>query len=316
MSSRSGRKRELPLGSYIVRRSSDLTRLANVPLELVYGDLADGAPLDRAVQGVDVVYHIAAVFRAEGVPKRTFWDVNVEGTRKLLEAAQLASVKRFVHCSTVGVQGHIEKPPAREEDPYAPGDHYQASKRDGEVLALKFAQEQQMPLTVVRPAGIYGPGDTRFLKLFRLIDSSHFRLIGTGDVCYHFTFVDDLVRGIVLAGENENAVGEIFTIAGNEYVTLKELVEIVAVVLGKSPPRQRIRIPVWPVWLAALLCEASCRTLGIAPPLYRRRVDFFTKNRAFDISKARNVLGYEPRVSLREGMKRTAEWYREEGLLN
>jgi nucleoside-diphosphate-sugar epimerase len=299
----------------LVRRSSSLARLQHLPIELACGDLGDDSPLDTAVQGVDVVYHIAALFRAEGIPRKTYWDVNVGGTMKLLEAARRAGVRRFIHCSTVGVQGSITKPPAREADPYAPGDYYQKSKRDGELAALAFSEKHGLPLTVVRPAGIYGPGDTRFLKLFRMINSGRFHMIGSGKVYYHFTYIDDLVRGIALAGDSDQAIGEIFTVAGSDYVTLSELAEIVATALGKSPPHQILRIPVWPIWLAGAICEFACRPLGIHPPLYRRRVDFFIKNRAFDISKARRILGYEPHVSLAEGMNRTAQWYLRQGLL-
>jgi nucleoside-diphosphate-sugar epimerase len=247
------------------------------------------------------------------VPRRIFRDVNVGGTGKLLEAAARAGVRRFVHCSTVGVQGDIRNPPAREDAPYAPGDHYQESKRDGEVLALSFSRQRGLPVAVVRPTGIYGPGDTRFLKLFRFIRSGRFRMIGDGRIFYHLTYVTDVAQGLLLAGIQEGAAGEVFTIGGAERPTLNEVVARIAAIL--EVPLRTTRIPVWPVWMAGLACEALCRPFGIAPPIYRRRVDFFTKSRAFDISKAQRVLGYEPRVGLEDGLRRTAAWYRSQGLL-
>jgi nucleoside-diphosphate-sugar epimerase len=298
----------------LVRHSSDLSGLDGLPVELAYADLRDD-PVEAAVRGIDILYHVAALFRAEGVGRRVFWDVNVGGTRKLLQAATESGIERFVYVSTVGVQGHIEHPPADEAYRMAPGDHYQASKQDAELLALEHHRETGLPLAVVRPAGIYGPGDLRFLKLFRSIRSGRFRMIGKGDVHYHFTYADDLVRGIVRAAEVNEAVGEVFTVAGAEPVTLNDLVRLIARILGCPEPRQRLYIPVFPVWLAGLLCESVCRPLGIEPPLFRRRVDFFVKNRSFDIGKARRVLGYEPQVSLADGMRRTAAWYAEQGLL-
>lgn len=209
----------------LVRKGSNLSTLDGLDVEYAYADLSDDAPLDESVMaGIDIVYHIAALFRAENVPKQLFWDVNVSGTEKMLKAAKVAKVKRFVHCSTVGVQGEIENPPAKEDAPYKPGDYYQESKRDGEILALEFFKREELPGTVVRPVGIYGPGDDRFLKLFRYIYNDKFRMIGSGNVLYHMTFVEDLVRGIALAGEKEAGLGEIFTIGGEGYVTLNEMV--------------------------------------------------------------------------------------------
>lgn len=298
----------------LVRKSSNMSAIEGLPIEYTYANLADDTPIDDSVMaGIDIVYHIAALYRAENVPQQAFWDINVGGTKKLLEAAKRANVKRFVHCSTVGVQGEISNPPATEEAPYKPGDYYQESKRDGEILALNFFKEEGLPGTVVRPVGIYGPGDTRFLKLFKYIYNGKFRMFGSGEVLYHLTFVEDLVAGIALAGEKEEALGEIITIGGNGYVTLNELVEKISTIFDKKV--SNLRFPVWPLWFAGLLCEILCKPLGISPPIYRRRVDFFLKDRAFDISKAKKLLGYEPQVTLEEGLKRTADWYKEQGLL-
>jgi nucleoside-diphosphate-sugar epimerase len=300
----------------LVRKSSDLTLLKGIEVELVYGNFADKASagdLRAAMKGVETVYHIAAAYRTEGVPNKYFWQVNVEGTRHLLEAALRSNVNRFVHCSTVGVQGDIKNPPATEEAPYGPGDVYQESKLEGEKLARRFFDEHRLPGVVVRPAGIYGPGDQRFLKIFKFINNGKFRMFGNGEVLYHMTFVEDLVAGIALAGEKNEALGQVFTIGGSEYTTLNELVARMAAALGVAKPAKHF--PVWPVWTAGLLCELICKPLRLEPPLYRRRVDFFVKDRAFDISKARRLLGYEPKFSLDTGLKITADWYRAHGLL-
>lgn len=300
----------------LVRAKRKLDLLKNVDVELIYGELTNGSVYDAlaaGLQGVETVYHVAAAYRAEGVSNKYFYDVNVEGTRKVLEAAKRAGVARFVHCSTVGVQGEIKNPPATEDAPFNPGDVYQASKLEGERLARRFFQEHRLPGVVVRPVGIYGPGDLRFLKLFKFIYNGKFRMLGSGRVLYHLTYVEDLVRGIVLAGEKTEALGEVFTIGGKEYFTLAELVARIARTLNVPAPNKRI--PVWPVWLAGLFCEIVCRPFGIEPPIYRRRVDFFIKDRAFDISKARRLLGYEPQVELDAGLRITAEWYLTQNLL-
>ena len=297
----------------VVRKSSNLDAIKDLPVELYYADLAVHPSFDDAMQDIDIVFNVGAAYRVEGVPQKYFWDVNVEGTKKLLEAAKRKNIKRFVHCSTVGVQGDIKNPPAKEEDPYAPGDYYQESKVEGEKLALQYSKNG-LPLTVVRPVGIYGPGDLRFLKLFKFISNGKFKMIGSGNVLYHLTYVEDLVEGILLAGEKEEVLGEIFTIGGEGYLTLNELVKKIAHILNKPVPKNKI--PVFPVWFAGLICELICKPFGINPPIYRRRVDFFVKDRAFDISKAKRLLGYNPKVNLEDGLRRTAQWYKEKGFIS
>jgi nucleoside-diphosphate-sugar epimerase len=298
----------------LIRKSSNLDLIKDLDLEYVYVDLANDKINDNLMKDIDYVYHVGAAYRTEGVPKSYFWDVNVEGTRKLLIAAKEANVKKFIHCSTVGVQGDIKNPPAKETHPNNPGDHYQESKLEGEKLALQFFKSNDLNGTVVRPVGIYGPGDTRFLKLFKYINNGKFRMIGDGNVLYHLTFVEDLVEGFVLAGESDKSNNEIFTIGGNNYLTLNELVAKIAKILNKPLPQKSI--PLWPVWIAGVVCEFTCKPFGISPPVYRRRLDFFTKDRAFDISKAKSILGYNPQIDLDEGLRRTAEWYIKNNLLD
>ena len=296
-----------------VRPQSNLAALEGLDVELVRGVLEEPADVLEAVAGVDVVFHIAALYREAGVPDRRYWEVNVEGTRHVLDAAVRHGVERVVHCSTVGVHGHIDQPPANEFAPFKPGDVYQVTKLEGEKLAWQYWKREQLPVTVVRPTGIYGPGDMRFAKLYRMVQKGTFVMLGRGDTLYHLTYVEDLVEGIRLAGEVEKAVGQPYILGGDGWTTLGEFVALVARTLGVKPPRRRL--PVWPVYFAGYLCKKVCIPLGVEPPIYRRRVKFFTKDRAFDISKAKSELGYQPRVSLEEGVRRTAAWYKEHGIL-
>ncbi len=298
----------------LVRKNSNREKLKKLDVKFVEGDLSDPESIKGKIKDVDIVFHIAALYRQEGVSKNMFTKVNVEGTRAVLDESIAAGVKRFVHCSTVGVQGEISNPPAAEDAPYNPGDHYQVSKLEGEKLALSYFRDGKIDGVVVRPVGIYGPGDTRFLKLFRHIYKGNFKMIGKGEALYHLTFVEDLVEGIFLAGETPGTSGQIYTLGGNEYLPLTELVKLLAEILDK--PVSKIHIPLWPVYAAAFLCEMVCRPLGIEPPIYRRRLDFFTKDRAFDITKAKKELNYAPKVPLKQGLTRTAEWYKKNGMLD
>jgi nucleoside-diphosphate-sugar epimerase len=280
---------------------------------IVEGVLGDAAAAGRLVEGADAVVHVAAVYRTAGHPDAYYREVNVLGTERLLEAAAGAGLRRFVHTSTVGVHGHVEQPPADESAPIAPGDIYQETKAEAEALALRFHRERGVPVTVVRPGAIYGPGETRFLKLFRAIARSRYAVVGSGRTFYHPVYIDDLVAGFLLALDREEAVGEAFLVCGPSYVSQADLAALIAKHTGgRVLP---FRIPAGPIQWVGDVVEAICVPLGLEPPLHRRRVDFWTKSRAFTIDKARRLLGYAPKVDLDEGIARTAGWYREAGWL-
>ena len=297
----------------LVRDPSQCRHFERMGVDVVQGDLRDSHSVDIAMKGIRTVYHIAALFRPENVSRQDMWDINVEGTRHLLDAAIKEQVSCFVHCSTIGVHGDVKDPPATEETPYAPGDYYQESKTEGEKLALEYSAQGKLPIVVFRPGGIYGPRDLRFLKLFKAIKRKRFFMLGSGDILYQLVYIDDLVDGIILCGTHEKAIGEVFVLTGERPQTLNAMVATVAQVVGVNPPW--LKLPVFPVYFAGFLCELLCKPLGINPPLYRRRVDFFRKTRSFDIGKAKRMLGYQPKVSPQQGLQLTAEWYEKEGLL-
>jgi nucleoside-diphosphate-sugar epimerase len=277
------------------------------------GDLTDAAAVARAAEGVEIVYHIAATYREAGQRDEAYRAVNVAGTKNVLEAAARGGARRVVHCSTGGVHGHVAHPPADEEAPFNPGDVYQETKLEAERLAVEYGRTHPLEVVVARPIGIYGPGDRRFLKMFRGLARRRFPMLGSGEGFYHLTYIDDLVEGFRLCGEVPAASGRTYLLAGPRYTTLNQLVALIAKELQVTPPR--LHLPVWPFWTAGLLCEGVCIPLGIEPPLYRRRVDFYTKSRAFDTTRARTELGFAPEVDLEAGIRRTAQWYREQQLL-
>ena len=296
----------------LLRRPDAAAGLAAEGIEPAVGALDDPAALRAVMEGCSHVFHLAAVYREARHPDAHYWKVNVEGTARLLEVARELGVERFLHCSTVGVHGDVDRVPADEQAPLKPHDVYQRSKLAGERL-VQEAIRDGFPATVVRPAAIYGPGDRRLLKLFRGIRKRRFVLFGRGENFYHLVHVDDLVDGMIRCMVHPAAVGETFILAGPRYVRVAELVEIIARILEVPPPR--LRLPLAPLLLAADLCERLCRPLGIEPPLHRRRCDFFCKSRAFDIGKVRRLLGWRPRFDLEEGLRRTAAWYRAQGWL-
>jgi nucleoside-diphosphate-sugar epimerase len=297
----------------LVRPGSATEALRRSGARVVAGDLSDPRALGELVAGADGVLHVAAVYRTAGHPEAYYREVNVRGTERLLEAAARAGVRRFVHTSTVGVHGHVSSPPADETAPFAPGDVYQATKAEAEASALRFGRERGLPVVVVRPGAIYGPGETRLLKLFRAIARGRYAIVGSGRALYHPVYVDDLVAGFLLALDANAGSGEAFILAGPRYVSQRELADLIARETGgRVLP---FRVPAWPLLAAGAVVEALCVPLGIEPPLHRRRVEFWLKSRAFRIDKACRVLGYAPQVDLEEGIRRTVASYRELGWL-
>ena len=275
--------------------------------EIVEGDVRDPETVRRAVAGMDVVFHLATVFRTHCAPEAFHHDVHVTGTRHLLEASRAAGVARFVHCSTVGVHGDVKNPPATETAPFAPDDAYQRTKLAGELLALDFHRQYGLPVTVIRPTGIYGPGDDRLFKLYRMATARPAIVLGSGKILFQMIHVDDLVEAFLLAATKPAAVGEVFIAGGAEYMPLDDLLKLLARLAGKEA--RIVHLPLKPFQWAGSLVEAVCTPLGIRAPLSRRRIDFFCHSRAFNCDKARRLLGFEPRISLEDGWRETIASY-------
>jgi dihydroflavonol-4-reductase len=299
----------------IARHSSDLSQFEGLPIEWVRGDVFDKEVIAKAVPGVQYLFHVAAAYRETKISDDTYRRVHIDST-KLLAQELLGSptLKRFVHVSTVGVHGHIDTPPADEEYRFSPGDIYQQTKAEAELWIREFASQHSFPVTVIRPAAIFGPGDKRLLKIFKMATKPLFPLLGHGQGLYHLIHVDDLTDIFIRAASHPAAVGQVF-IAGNPAASrVEDIARSIASELGNSRLRI-VRLPAWPLFLAADVCEGICKPLGIEPPLYRRRVAFFTKDRSFTTKKLSELLGFVHSVSPERGLRETARWYRDNGWL-
>ena len=281
---------------------------------ITIGSVTDKPLVTKLARGCSRIYHLAAAFRLVNLSKKDYHAINVGGTRNLMEAAHEAGVERFVYCSTCGIHGDVEKPPATEDAPVAPADYYQQTKWEGEVVAKEFL-DRGLWVSIVRPTAIYGPGDPeRFLMIYRRVARGRFTFLGPGDACYHPVYIDNLVDGLVLAAETPAARGRAYLIGDERYLPIRELVGEVARALDVG---LKVRhLPFWPAWSVAAAVELAYKPLPIEPPIFRRRLDWFRQNRAFDIGRARRELGYAPAVDLETGLRRTGEWYRARGYLN
>ena len=214
--------------------------------------------------GIHYIFHLAAAYREAGLPDGVYRKVHVESTRLFaIEAKKNKDFKRFIHISTVGVHGHIEHPPANEDAPFSPGDIYQKTKAEAEEWLRKFATESQLPYTIIRPAAIYGPGDKRLLKLFKMAAMPYFIVIGNGKTLYHLVHVDDLTDAIILAAVHPSAVCETFICGSPQPKTIEEIGKIISDALNK--PFRPVHLPVTPFFMLADICEMISKLLRIKP---------------------------------------------------
>lgn len=284
--------------------------LRKLEVDLIQGDLLNKRKLKEALQNIDIVYHIAGAVDAKTKSKKVFYDVNVKGTENILEASIKAGVKRFIHCSSVGVYGIVDKKlSVKETEKYNPHTDYERSKTRGERIVLA-AKNRGMEISVIRPAIVYGPRDfSAIYKWFKVIKKGLFRIIGHGNNKIHMVYVKNLVEGMILAGEKEKAKGQIYNIADEKETTIKEIAKAMAKALEVKLPR--IHLPKTIAKIIAIFFEVLAKIIKIEPPLTRKRVAFLTENRIFDISKAKKELGYSPEIKLEQGIKETVQWYKE-----
>jgi 2-alkyl-3-oxoalkanoate reductase len=288
-------------------------QLAQAGAEIVYGSVADYAVVRKAVEGCDIVQHLAAAFREMDVPNQFYFDVNRNGTENVMKAALECGVKKVVYCSTQGVHGHIAHPPGDENSPIAPEDYYQQTKFLGEQVTRDY-MKKGLKSTILRPTAIFGPGDPeRFFMIYKRVKKGVFPMFGHGKTFYHPVYIDNLVDAFILAMDLNKGNGETYIIADEEYVTIEDLVQRVAKAMNTT-----VRIPHYPflpLLAAAHVCEMICKPFRIRPPIFPRRADWYRQVRAFRIDKAKRELGYVPKIGLDEGLRRTAEWYVKEGYL-
>ncbi|KJS32212.1 MAG: hypothetical protein VR64_08965 [Desulfatitalea sp. BRH_c12] len=289
------------------QRGIQFEALKNAGAELLIGSITEKDVLMNACKDIDVVFHLAAAFRQLNVPDSHYYEVNVKGTRNVMEAATAQKVKKVVYCSTQGVHGHIHNAPGDENSPIAPEDYYQETKYLGEQVVMEYAKSGY-PTTIIRPTAIYGPGDpARFLMIFKWANRGFFPMFGDGKTFYHPVYIDNLSDAFVLSMDVNAGNGEAFIIADEHYYPISELVTRTGRALGK--PVKIIYMPITPLVVAGHICEKTCKPLGITPPIFPRRVDWFRQVRAFKIDKAKSLLGYAPKVDIDEGLRLTAEWY-------
>ena len=272
-------------------------------LEEVIGDIADPAVQNRIVEGIDVVYHLASAHLDVRLSADDYRRVNVDATAALILAAKAAGVQRFVHCSSVGVMGDVQTPPADETAPCLPENIYEVTKFEGEKAAAGIARQTGFPVVIVRPAWVFGPGCPRTEKLFRMVRKGRFIFFGQGRNFRHPIYIDDAIRGMEQCAGADLAPGECFILAGHKPATTRELVDAIAQTANVKSPA--IHVPIIFGRLAGAGLEIVFKAAGRTPPFSSRSMDFYVKNNAYSIRKAKQAFGFDPQFDLLHGLAET-----------
>ncbi len=275
---------------------------------IIRGEITNLQQVQRAVDGVTHIYHLAGRLYHPSIPAAVYRQVHVEGTCTLLEACcGQSQLRRIVHCSTTGVYGITGDRPVTENAPFAPTNPYEATKLEAELLALAAYKERGLPVSVVRPGLVYGPGDLHLLGLFVAIKKGFFRVIDGGRAKLHPVYIDDMIAALLLCAQRPEAIGRCYNIAGDQPVTIRELATAIAHALNRELPAGSI--PLWLANVAASIFTFIPGLQGEQAPLTHSRVQFLTHSRVYDCSRAKIELGFRPQVGLAQGIKQTTEWY-------
>ncbi|MCZ6800751.1 MAG: NAD-dependent epimerase/dehydratase family protein [Nitrospirae bacterium] len=278
----------------------------NPGLEIIQGDIRDMRKMHQAMNGVDVLFHLASAHLDVSLSDDVYREMNVEALGALVELAHQAGVGRFVHCSSVGVFGEIRNPPADETSPCYPDLVYEKTKLMGEEVVLNYYRKTGFPITVVRPVWVYGPGCHRTEKLIRSIQKGRFFIVGDGETMRHCIFIEDMVEAFECCAQKREAIGEVFIIGGESAVSINTLVREIAEIGNGSAPK--LYLPLFLMKPLAAACEGVFTFMGKNPPISSRTLKFFTNNTSFSVVKARDLLGFTAKYGLHQGLRQTYDY--------
>jgi dihydroflavonol-4-reductase len=285
------------------RHRARIEHLRSRDADLRRGDILEPSSFAGAMTGCDVVCHFAAAFRESGADEAYFARMNVDGTANVVQAAATSGVKRFFHCGTAGIYGQRVAGTINEKTPIQPWNSYERSKLAADEQVRSIAAAAGMQYVILRPTAVYGPRDERLSKLFRSVQKGRFPLFGRGEGRRHMIYVTDLADAFLRACTAASAANQELIVAGPKAVPLREMLHTIA--RAANRPGFGPCLPLKPMLALAAFVEDACKVLKLKPPIYRRRMDFYLNDAAFDSELAQSVLGWRPKVDLAEGFAAT-----------
>lgn len=302
----------------LVRKTSNLKYLKGLEINKVYGEISDTKSLKEATKDIEAVFHLAGLIHPVNVPDSKYYDVNVKGSADLFRSAfenNGKNLKHFIYCSSVTCYGIVEDEsrPIKEDHPCYGQNIYGKTKYEGELALKKLSEKYGVPITILRPARVYGPRDMSWRPILKLMKKGLFLNIGSGKSTMQPVYVTDVADAFVDVLDNKKTFGKAYNIAGTEVINKKQFLSLLARLIGKRLPK--LNIPFFMVKTAAILNEALFLPFGKDPFVSRKKLKFFLMSRKYDVSRAKRDFGYDPKVDFREGLKRTVAWYKKEGLI-
>ena len=285
-------------------------------IEMRKADLLKLESLKDITKDVDVVVHLAGLMRFHD-PWDSLYNHNVKATQIIVADALQHGVQHFIYSSSTEAIGPVTSIPGDETSPYNPSYEYGKTKQIAEQFLKEKQQTTDLPLTILQPTGVYGPGDV-YVTLSTVLAVAHRKLRflpGKGDFYIHFTYVDDIIQGFQRTIEKpKQSLGETFILASDEYITYKEMFTIVANLLEVPPPTRSIPMALAKAYLSFVQWNNNRKGIDDFV-MHTSLIDTMKTNRAYANAKAKKILGFTPRYSYRDGMKKTIEWYKEKNLL-
>jgi len=299
-----------------VRKSSDVEELEKMGLNLVLFELNSPSGFMSAVEGQDIVVHFAANFNFLASEDSLFKQ-NILATKDLAYACLEKKVKYFIYCSSLEALGAVVD--GNEESSYNPDERYGKSKMEAEKLLLDLHAEKNLPVTIVRPSGVFGPGDNYVLREFiESLDRSILNKIipFAGETTLHFTYIDDIVQGFSkILLEREKCVGEIIHLCSDQPQTYREIIVTITDKLQRRKPFFIKFIPLFfyrPFWPFIVVFY---RWRGLGYPYVPNAMKKIRASRSYSNLKAKKLLGFQSRTDFATGIEKEVEWMREEGIL-
>mgnify|MGYP001610205291 CR=1 FL=1 len=300
----------------LVRRETKFPNINRI--SFILGDIKDKESVDRAVKGQDVVFHLVGIGSISALSRKSyekFREINVEGTRNVLDSCLKHKVKKIIYLSSTAAMGMIKKSPINEEENCNPKTPYQRSKYESEKLIKEYFSKYHLPIIILRPSMIYGPGmrHSQILKIYNVMKKGFFPFVDGGKATIPAVHVKDVVSSILAATKN-GKIGETYIITSDDHKTLKEIVDIIQrkenmKVVKINLPKTFLKVPIFILQNVSLL-------VGINSPMTLQRLDSFTFNRVFDISKSKKELKWEPKIKFEQGLEETINWLNSEHKIN
>jgi dihydroflavonol-4-reductase len=295
----------------LIRSGSDDSALAGIDCERATGDVTQPDSLEAALKNIDVVFHLAGIRRA--ATRADYMRVNADGTQVVCDAMVKAGTRRLVLCSSLAASGPSSADrPRVESDPFCPEEWYGESKAEAERIAFGYCD--RLEVTCCRPSRIVGPGDRENLTFFKMVQKGIVLRLGGPERFLSMVDVEDVVSLLVLMADRKEAVGQAFFGSSQGAISVEGLMTMIADVLKVKT--RTVYVPQTLLTVMATGADVVSQVTGTKLPLNRKLArQLLAPGWTCSIEKAQRVLGYSPKLGLRESAQRSADGYRQAGWL-